>query len=140
MRCVLRFAAVLASVALILANGALPLTHVHLYDEHEHTEHHHGPAVHGHEHATQATPAVLAGRSGPLVGPCAPDAHVVDLAATLATASDRLVTLAAAPATTLPANPAPTRPAVARHDVRAHSPPGLLTDSPLRAPPPALPA
>jgi len=136
---VLRLIAVLASVALILGNGALPLTHVHLYDDHDHAEHHHGPAAHGHEQAASSNPAVLA-ESGPLVGPCAPDAHVVDLAATLATPSDPLDLTAAAPATTLLANPAPTRPLVARHDVRAHSPPGLLTDSPLRAPPPALPA
>jgi hypothetical protein len=134
-----RIAAVLASVALILANGALPLAHVHLYDDHDHAEHHHGPALHGHEQATHPHPALPARPSNPLVGPCAPDAHIVALTATLATSPTTLVVPAIAPAPTVVANPAPARAFVSNPEVRAHSPPGL-TDSPLRAPPPALPA
>ena len=133
-----RIAAVLASVVLVLGNGALPLLHVHLYDDHDHAEHHHGPAFHVHGHA-QAQPAYPAVPTGPLVGRCAPDAHVLALTATLASSPDQLVVPALAPAVTVVANHAPPRPFVARPEVRSHSPPGL-TDSPLRAPPHSLPA
>jgi hypothetical protein len=117
---------------------SLPLLHVHLYGDHDHAEHHHGPAFHVHEHA-QAQSVGSAVPRGPLLGPCAPDAHVAARTATLATSPDSLVVPALAPAVTVAANPVPPRPFMARPEVRAHSPPGL-TDSPLRAPPHPLPA
>jgi hypothetical protein len=134
-----RIAAVLVGVVLLVGNLALPLLHVHLYGDHDHAEHHHGPALHGHEHATQSHPVRRGEPAGPLMGPCEPDAHVLALTATLAPSPDQVFVPAIAPATTVVANPAPPRPFVTRLEVRAHSPPGL-TDSPLRAPPHALPA
>jgi hypothetical protein len=134
-----RLITILACVALLVGNESLPLLHVHDDADHEHPAHQHGPAFHSHEHVATGDHLPAAPEHGAHFAPCEPDAHVLSLAAVVATPASSHVHVGAAPVTLFTCTRVAPPPLEARDEVRAHSPPGL-TDSPLRAPPTSRPA